>query len=1175
MSEQPSVKPRNDARVEALLRETELRLRRQNEVLVDLARRQAGHPNLADALRDISEAAARTLDVERVAVWFYTPDRSAIRCAELFDRGSNQHSEGVELLASMYPLYFRALETERTISVHDAFRDPRTAAFTEDYLRPRNIVSVLDAPIRHVGQIAGVICYQHTGAPRFWTIEDENFASSLADLVAMAIDATERRQAQESLRHRLEFEKLISGISTHFINVDPEELDASIHEALAAIAKFTGADRANVVLMSDDRKTATMTHEWVGPGIDSRKHVAQSLPVTHFRWTLETLSRSQNIYIHKLDDLPPEAQRERETHERFNTKSLLAVPMIANRTLLGYLGINSTQQEDAFSEETIGLLRIAGEIFLGAIQRNRAERALRSSEKRHRLLFERNLAGVYRNTIDGAIVDCNDALAQMLGYESREDLKAHMAGDLYFDPVERKAFIEKLRAEKTLTSIEICLRRKDGKPVWLVESVHLLGGENGEPEFIEGTLIDITDRKMAENALRESERSYRLLVERMREGLAQVDNDGTFLFVNDRYCEMVGYSHDELIGRNADTLIAFPEDVELMHSKSELRKQGISDQYEVRARRKDGTVIWLEIGGAPVRDADDNVVGSIGVHNDITERRRAEEALRESEARYRLMAENSTDMISRSTPEGTIVYASEASRRLLGYEPAEITGRSVYEFVLDTDREEVRYLSRLLLESGPMTFSYRVRRKDGTVVWFETTSRAIGESDTGRIQEIISVSRDVSERKRAEEQIEFQAYHDALTGLPNRLLFRDRLTVALAHARRLKQPLAVMFLDLDRFKLVNDTLGHSLGDELLKGVAGRLRSALREEDSIARMGGDEFTLLLSDLESADDAVRVAQKLLETIAQPISLDGHELFITTSIGIALFPADGDNAEELLQNADNAMYRAKEAGRNSCQLCTPAMNSRALERLSLESSLRRALDRGEFLLHYQPQFHLATGHIVGIEALLRWNHPQHGVVEPARYIPIAEETRLIVPIGEWVLREACRQAKAWQSRLPRLRMAVNLSPRQFQSTDLRKLIASALDESGLGAQFLELEITEGTAMQNTERTVATLKGLREMGMCISIDDFGTGHSALNYLRSFPIDSIKIDQTFVHEIETSQSARAIVSAVITMAHGLGLRVTAEGVETQTQMHYLREQGCEEVQGFLLGRPKAAGELL
>ena len=1129
--------------------------RRQNELLLELAKRPsilAGA--LDDALREITEAASRSLDVARVGVWFYTPEGDAIRCADLFDRRAGTHSSGAELRSTTYPVYFRSIESERVITAHDANIDPRTAGFA-DYHLAYGITSIIDAPIRHRGRIAGVVCHEHVGAPRTWSPEDENFARAIADVVGLALDARERRDAQESLAYRLQFEKLISGISTHFINVRPEELDAEIEKALERVATFIGAERAYLYTFEDE-ETASLTHEW-SANPSNRKLEVRTFPIAHFPWSIDRLTRNEFLRV-RVADLPPEAAAERELYERAGNRSILAVPLLYNRVPVGVLGVGSPEDK-LWSDECGALLRITGEILVGAIGRRRIEAALRGSELRHRLLFERNLAGVYRNTVSGDVLECNDALARILGYDSRQELMAHNATELYAQSGDRDRFIARLRERKSLFAEEITLRRKDGTLVHCIESVHML-----DDEVFEGTVIDITSRRIAEDALRESEARYRLLVERMREGVAQVDNDGTLLFCNDRFCEMLGYTREELVGMKPERFLAFPEDVELMLSKIRLRMQGVSDQYEVRVRRKDGAVIWLEIGGAPVTDGEGNVIGSIGVHNDVTERREAEQALRDSEARYRLMAENSTDLITRTSMHGIFLYLSDASRLLLGYEPAELAGRSAYDIIYAEDRDEVRHLSKLISDVGPTTFSYRVMRKNGSLIWFETTSRSVRNPVTGGVDEIICVSRDISERKRAEEQIEYQAYHDALTGLPNRRLFRDRLTVALAHARRLKSTLAVMFLDLDRFKYVNDTLGHSLGDEMLKTVAARLATALREEDSIARMGGDEFTVLLPELNNPEDAASVAQKLLEAVGQPMRIEETELFITTSIGIALFPNDGDTAELLLKNADHAMYRAKDAGRNSYQLFTEAMNSRALERLSMENNLRHALERGELALHYQPQFNVATSRITGVEALLRWKD-----IGPVEFIPIAEETRLIVPIGEWVLREACRRAKKWQSEgHGGLRMAVNLSPRQFQHTDLPLLIAGALEESGLAPGDLELEITESTAMQDTERTIATLRRLREMGVRIAIDDFGTGHSSLNYLRTFPIDTVKIDQEFVHEIESSQADRAIVSAVIGMAHGLNLRVIAEGVETEAQLAFLRQHGCDEVQGFLLGVP-------
>jgi diguanylate cyclase (GGDEF)-like protein len=434
---------------------------------------------------------------------------------------------------------------------------------------------------------------------------------------------------------------------------------------------------------------------------------------------------------------------------------------------------------------------------------------------------------------------------------------------------------------------------------------------------------------------------------------------------------------------------------------------------------------------------------------------------------------------------------------------------------------------------------------------------------------------DVTDRKRVEEQIQYQAYHDALTGLPNRMLFLDRLQIALAHARRQGGQPAVLFLDLDDFKVINDTLGHATGDRLLQGLAERLIVSVREDDTVARMGGDEFTLLLPNVGRMEDAARLAGKLLEAVAQPFQIDGQDLFVTTSVGVSLYPGDGEDAETLLKNADRAMYRAKEMGRNNYQLFAPALNVRAVNRLSLETRLRRALEREEFVLHYQPQVNLATRRIVGLEALIRWQEGDGRLLEPAEFIPVAEEARLILPLGQWILRAACQQARAWQDQgLPEVRLAVNLSARQFQQQDLIRSVFFAVRDAGLPARRLELEITESAAMLNVDRTIGMLHGLRDMGVRISMDDFGTGHSSLSYLKRFPIDAVKIDQSFVRDMTSDPSDAAIVKAIVAMAHSLGLNVVAEGVETLAQADFLRRTGCDEMQGFLVGRPLPADEV-
>jgi diguanylate cyclase (GGDEF)-like protein len=434
---------------------------------------------------------------------------------------------------------------------------------------------------------------------------------------------------------------------------------------------------------------------------------------------------------------------------------------------------------------------------------------------------------------------------------------------------------------------------------------------------------------------------------------------------------------------------------------------------------------------------------------------------------------------------------------------------------------------------------------------------------------------DISDRKRAEEQIEFHAYHDVLTQLPNRKLFTDRLTHSITRARRSGRALAVMFVDLDHFKAINDLHGHEAGDELLLTMAGRLRDNVRDDDTVARLGGDEFTILLSELRQPEDAANVAEKVIKALSEPLSLGGAKVEVSASIGISLFPGDGPDAETLLRNADSAMYRAKESGRNNYQLCTDDLKRRATERLSLEQRLRRAIEQEELVLHYQPQVSLTKGNVIGVEALVRWNDPERGLVHPASFIPLAEESRLILPLGDWVLRAACTQMRAWRDaglELPAV--AVNLSLRQFQQYDIVGSVRTALAETGLPANALELEITESTAMQNSDATIDVLRALRNLGVSIAIDDFGTGYSSLSYLKRFPITAVKIDRSFVRDVATSEGDAAIVAAVVGIARSLKIRVIAEGVETEEQLTFLRRRKCDAAQGYLFSRPVAAASL-
>ncbi len=525
-------------------------------------------------------------------------------------------------------------------------------------------------------------------------------------------------------------------------------------------------------------------------------------------------------------------------------------------------------------------------------------------------------------------------------------------------------------------------------------------------------------------------------------------------------------------------------------------------------------------------------------------------------------------------PDNPIVYVNSAFERITGYSSQEVLGRNA-RLLQGTDlaQPELITIRAALHDQRPCHVVLRNYRKDGGMYWNELNISPV-RNDAGTVTHYIGVHSDITDAKTHQDELARQANHDSLTGLPNRNLLWDRIDRACARTQRYGGFVAVAFLDLDNFKVVNDSLGHSLGDHLLRAVAARLESSLRAMDTVARLGGDEFVLVLSDHKSELSVSGELQRIVESFSQPFVVDGRDVFITASVGVALYPQDAKDPETLMKSAELAMYRVKESGRNAYQLYTAEMQTRVTERLGLEGMLRRALERGEFSLRYQPQVDLRSNRIFGCEALLRWNQPDLGMIGPGKFIPLAEETGLIVPIGEWIVRTACRQSKTWQNAgLPAVTMAVNISARQFRENTLLQAVAKILDETGLDASQLELEVTESVIMHDTQHVIATLQAFADMGVSLSVDDFGTGYSSLSYLKRFPVDRLKIDQSFVRDVTTDADDAAIAQAVITLGHTMNLRVIAEGVETPEQLAFLRRHQCDEMQGYLFGKPMPADE--
>ncbi len=661
-----------------------------------------------------------------------------------------------------------------------------------------------------------------------------------------------------------------------------------------------------------------------------------------------------------------------------------------------------------------------------------------------------------------------------------------------------------------------------------------------------------------------------------RDGIAVLDQNGKYLYMNRAHAKIHGYhSPKELVGKLWKALYV---EEELSRFEAEVMPKLWEAGHwrgEAVGKKQDGSLFPQEISLSAITGG-----GIVCVVRDITARKQAEQAIWEEKERAQVTLHSIGDAVITTDALGKVEYLNPVAEDLTGWTNAEAQGRplpQVFNIVNEKTGAPVENPVGKCLKEGRivgLANHTSLIHRAGYMFAIEDSASPIKDRE-GRTIGAVLVFHDVSDKRSMVQQLTHQAHYDFLTNLPNRVLFKDRLNLELSHAHRNKALLAVMFLDLDRFKLVNDTLGHAMGDQLLKGVAKRLSDCLRESDTVSRLGGDEFTILLPGLSYKEDAAKVAQKIINALQQPWLLGGHEFHITTSIGIALYPNDGEDADTLLKHADTAMYRAKEQGGNDYQLYTPAMNAIILERLDLENSLRHAVKNKEFVVFYQPQVNTNTGQITGMEALVRWQHPYRGLISPNEFIPVAEETGLIVPIGEWVLRTACAQIKAWQETgFPPMRVTVNLSARQFlQQKNLVAIVAQILQETGLDPRWLELEITESIAMQDVEFTITMLYELRRMGIQIAIDDFGTGYSSLNYLKRFPINTLKIDRSFVCDIGINQDNTAIVSTIINLGQNMGLNVIAEGVEAEEQLVFLKKRDCIEMQGYLFSKPVPAEE--
>jgi diguanylate cyclase (GGDEF)-like protein/PAS domain S-box-containing protein len=694
--------------------------------------------------------------------------------------------------------------------------------------------------------------------------------------------------------------------------------------------------------------------------------------------------------------------------------------------------------------------------------------------------------------------------------------------------------------------------------------------------YVGSQIGQFVQRTAAQERLRESEERFQSTIELAAIGIAHIGESGRVLHANQWLCDLLGYTRDELL-RLTVRDVSHPDDKTITDDvRAQLRSGQIrSFQLEKRYLRKDSSTVWVALTVAVQRASSGEPLHDIAVIADISERKRAEEDLRRSEERFRSLTELSSDWYWEQDSEHRFTKFDGNRGASGGYAPTTaVLGKLCWEIpgaiASSANWEELR--SRLTRHEPFRDFEYSYRDDRGAQYYVSVNGEPVFD-EFGNFAGYRGTARDITGRKEAEERIQYLATHDGLTDLPNRLQFSQLAQHAIDGARRYKRTFAVLFIDLDRFKFINDTLGHQSGDELLRVVSARLKATLRASDVVARLGGDEFVAMLPEVTAAQVSA-VARKILSAIIKPVPIAGQQCRVTASIGISMFPADATDERMLMKNADAAMYLAKEEGKNNFQFYSKDLKSKSLEKMALETHLRRALECKEFSLQYQAKQNLKSGAITGVEALLRWHNAELGQVSPAQLIPVAEETGLIVPIGKWVLRTACEQSVAWRrDGLPPICMAVNLSPRQFADPELLDEIALILRETGLPAHLLELEITEGMVMHNPDRAIKVLRAIKEMGLRLAIDDFGTGYSSLSQLKRFPIDTLKVDRSFIRDVSTDPEDKAIAEAIIAIAKKLSLTVIAEGVETAEQRAFLREHGCDEMQGYYFSKPVAAEE--
>jgi diguanylate cyclase (GGDEF)-like protein/PAS domain S-box-containing protein len=831
------------------------------------------------------------------------------------------------------------------------------------------------------------------------------------------------------------------------------------------------------------------------------------------------------------------------------------------------------------AQKPVGIISLSHDIT----DRKRAEEALRQNEEKYRTILEDIQEGYFEVDFSGNFTFFNDSMCRLYGY-SKEELMG-MNYRHYTDKEHSKklfqTFNKVYNTGEPTEEFGWQIIRKDGNKRYVETSVSLQKDSSDKPKGFRGIVRDVTERKRAEVKLRQQTDAMDAAID----GMAILNAEGEYVYLNKAHANVYGYDNaGELIGKSWRVL--YDSDV-IKYFDQEIMPEFSRKGYwhgESIGTKKNGSKFPQELSLMAMTNG-----GLICVVRDITDRKQVEQECQLSEERFRRIFNEGPFGMGLESPDHTIIAANKVLCELLGYTEQDLTGKSSTDITCEEDREKSKeLLGQLFANSIPVIRSEkRYIKKDGDILWANTTVSAV-HGQEGNVLYGLAIIEDLTDSRKSAEKIRLLAYYDSLTGLPNRTFHKELMKRAIEHAQRHKEIFALIYIGLDNFQRINDSLGYNIGDLLLKAVADRLTNSLRKSDYVARsdkgeivnvvsrVGGDEFIVLAHDLNQAQDAAKMSRRLLEEMSTSYDLNGHEIFLTVSIGISLYPDDGTDVDELLKNAEKAMRHTKSEGKNNYHFYSSSMHASVLGLLTLESDLHKALERNELVLYYQPKVEAATGMIKGMEALIRWIHPDKGLIPPMQFIPMAETSGLIIPIGEFVIRTVCRQIKTWQEAgYKQVNVSLNVSGIQFDQQNLIEIVKDALQETMIPSQCLELEITESVLMRNPEKAIRILTELEAMGIGILIDDFGTGYSSLSYLKRLPaLDFLKIDQSFVKSLASDPRDQAIVRATIAMAHSLNLKTIAEGVETQEQLSFLQEHGCDEIQGYLFSRPLPAEDI-